>query len=114
GGPCAEGVDYPANALDGVVIVGVPRSPPSLEVKSLIEYYEKKFRRGYLYGYIYPAMNRVLQAAGRCIRSEEDRGVIVLMDDRFGMRKYLNCLPPEWRVIVSDDWEELIEEFFYA
>ncbi|RJS71075.1 MAG: ATP-dependent DNA helicase [Candidatus Syntrophoarchaeum sp. WYZ-LMO15] len=114
GGSLAEGVDYPANALDGVVIVGVPLSPPSLEVKSLIEYYEKKFRRGYLYGYIYPAMNRVLQAAGRCIRSEEDRGVIVLMDDRFGMRKYLNCLPPEWRVIVSDDWEELIEEFFYA
>ncbi len=114
GGSLAEGVDYPANALDGVVIVGVPLSPPSIEVKSLIEYYEKKFRRGYLYGYIYPAMNRVLQAAGRCIRSEEDRGVIVLMDDRFGMRKYLNCLPPEWRVIVSDDWEELIEEFFYV
>lgn len=112
GGSFAEGIDYAANALDGVVVVGVPLSPPSIEVKSLIEYYNRKFGRGNLYGYTYPAMNRVLQAAGRCIRSEDDRGVIVLMDDRFGMRKYLDCFPSDFRVIITDEWEEMIEEFF--
>jgi len=112
GGSFAEGIDYAANALDGVVVVGVPLSPPSIEVKSLIEYYNRKFGRGNLYGYTYPAMNRVLQAAGRCIRSEDDRGVIVLMDERFGMRKYLDCFPSDFRVIITDEWEEMIEEFF--
>ncbi|OFV67383.1 MAG: DNA repair helicase [Candidatus Syntrophoarchaeum caldarius] len=113
GGSFAEGIDYAANALDGVVIVGIPLSPPSIEVKSLIEYYNKKFGRGHLYGYTYPAMNKVLQAAGRCIRSEEDRGAIILMDDRFGMQKYLDCLPPDFRVIISDEWAEMLKEFFY-
>ncbi len=112
GGSLAEGVDYPANVLNGVVVVGVPLSPPSIEVKSLIDFYDQKYKRGHLYGYIYPAMNKVLQAAGRCIRSEDDRGVITLMDNRFEMQKYFNCFPSDFRVIVSDEWEEMLEEFF--
>jgi DNA excision repair protein ERCC-2 len=111
-GSFSEGVDYPENLLDGVIIVGLPLETPNLEVKALIEYYDFKFERGWDFGYIYPAMNRALQAAGRCIRSETDRGVIVLMDERFKWRNYSKCFPKDFLPIITEIPEKYVKRFF--
>lgn len=111
-GSMSEGVDYANNILDAVVVVGLPLEIPNLEVKSLIEYYDFKFEKGWDYGYIYPAMNRVLQAAGRCIRSETDRGVIVLLDERFKWKNYSKCLPHDFEYTLTEIPEKYIRRFF--
>lgn len=101
GGSFGEGIDLPGKLLNGVVIVGVPLDSPDLETQSLIDYYDKLFGAGWDYGYIFPAMNRVVQAAGRAIRSETDKGVIVLLDERFTWKNYFKCLPIDWRIVVT-------------
>lgn len=105
GGSLSEGYDYEDNLLKGVVIVGLPFAAPSLEVEALIQYYEKKFGAGLgrPYAYVHPTFHRVLQAAGRCIRSGEDRGVIVLMDKRFGWGSYRASYPNDFRPKEMDD-----------
>ena len=113
-GSLSEGVDYANNLLDAVIIVGLPLENPSLETKALIDYYDFKFDRGWDYGYIYPAMNRVLQAAGRCIRSETDKGVIVLMDERFRWRNYCKCFPGDLEFIVTELPGKYVKRFFGA
>ncbi|MFO7618961.1 MAG: helicase C-terminal domain-containing protein, partial [Thermoplasmata archaeon] len=97
GGSMAEGIDYKDNLLDSVIVVGVPYAPPSLEQEQLIRYYDEKFGpgKGRDYGYTYPAMNRVLQAIGRCIRSETDRAAVVLLDRRFGNPAYRRYFPED-------------------
>ena len=76
----SEGIDLPGELLKAVAIVGVPLAPPDLRQKAVIDYYETNFGNGWSYGYTFPAMNRALQAAGRCIRSKDDRGVIAFLD----------------------------------
>jgi len=89
GGSLSEGVDYPGNVIKGVVIVGVPLARPTLETKARISYYEKKFEgKGIDYAYIMPAVIKGIQAAGRAIRSESDRAVVVFMDRRYRWRIY--------------------------
>ncbi|MEM3342579.1 MAG: ATP-dependent DNA helicase, partial [Thermoplasmata archaeon] len=116
GGSMSEGVDYKDNLLYTVVVIGLPLSPPTIEVKGLQEYYEKKFGQGCgkYYGYINPAMNKVLQAAGRGIRDESDKGVLVLMDNRFGWSMYQQCLPAQFRAHLkkTDDPAPVMVEFF--
>lgn len=111
GGSFSEGLDYPGKNLECVVIIGIPLSTPDLETKSLIDYYEKKFKQGWNYGYIYPAINKTIQAAGRCIRSEYDRGVVVLIDERYLWHNYLKCLPPEWVMKVTKTPGREVKEF---
>jgi len=111
-GSLSEGVDYANNLLDAVIVVGLPLETPTLEIKSLIEYYDFKFERGWDYGYIYPAMNRALQAAGRCIRSETDRGAIVLMDERFKWQNYRKCFPKDFEFVVSEMPAKYVGRFF--
>jgi DNA excision repair protein ERCC-2 len=111
-GSMSEGVDYANNILSAVVVVGLPLEIPNLETKSLIEYYDFKYERGWDYGYIYPAMNRALQAAGRCIRSESDKGAIVLMDERFKWHNYSKCFPSDFEFTVSEIPEKYIKRFF--
>lgn len=113
-GSFSEGVDYAENLLNAVIVVGLPLEIPSLEVKSLIEYYDFKFKRGWDYGYIFPAMNRALQAAGRCIRSETDRAAIILMDERFKWRNYSKCFPKDFLPIVTEIPERYVEMFFFS
>jgi DNA excision repair protein ERCC-2 len=98
GGSLSEGYDYEDNLLKGVVIVGLPFAQPSLEVEALIAYYEKKFGPGLgrPYAYVHPTFHRVLQAAGRSIRGPEDRGVIVLLDKRFGWGSYRASYPKDF------------------
>ena len=114
GGSMSEGVDYPDNLLESVVVVGVPLAPPSIEVEFLKKYYDKKFGsgKGEDYGYLFPAMNRVAQASGRAIRSETDRAFIVLLDDRFGEGRYRKYLPPDLLPRETNDLRKEAEGFF--
>ena len=110
-GNFGEGIDLPGDFLKGVVIVGLPLSKPDLETQELIKYYDNKFGKGWDYGYLVPAMNKCLQSAGRCIRSETDRGVIVFLDERFAWPNY-NRFFPKGEVEVSTDYLEKIDGFF--
>ncbi|MEK6905427.1 MAG: ATP-dependent DNA helicase, partial [Nanoarchaeota archaeon] len=91
----AEGVDFPGDLLNGVVVVGLPLGKPDLYTKELVKYYEEKFGKGWDYGYIYPAMSKCIQSAGRCIRSETDKGAVIYLDERFAWQNYYACLPRE-------------------
>jgi DNA excision repair protein ERCC-2 len=97
GGSLGEGIDYERNLLSALVVAGVPLAPPNKEVLALRNHCIKRFGRekGEIYGYYGPAFNKVVQSAGRLIRSEKDRGVVVLMDERFAHRRYAAFLPPE-------------------
>ena len=96
GGSFSEGVDLPGERLIGVGVVGVGLPGISNERNILREYYDRTREAGYDYAYTYPGMNRVLQAAGRLIRREDDRGIIVLMDGRYAEPRYQSLLPEQW------------------
>ncbi len=114
GGSLSEGVDYRDNILSSVIIAGIPFPPPSTEVEALEEYYQKKFGKdkAYKYARVYPAMNRVLQAAGRPIRSKTDRALIVLKDKRFNYERYKGHLPEDFDFSVANDLKETCKDFF--
>ncbi len=107
----AEGIDLPGDLLNGVVVVGLPLAHPDLKTKELIQYYDDKFGRGRDYGYIYPAMTKCIQSAGRCIRSETDKGVVIFLDERYTWQNYYACLPREG-LLVSKNYEKLLKGFF--
>lgn len=111
-GSFGEGIDLPGDYLKGVIIVGLPLQRPDLETKALIDYFDKKFRKGWDYGYVFPAFNKTLQSAGRCIRSETDRGVIVFLDERYSWPQYMRCFPPSWNLKTTILYESLIKDFF--
>jgi DNA excision repair protein ERCC-2 len=96
GGAFAEGVDYPGDMLQAVAVVGPCLPAVSLERKLLEDYYEERFERGFEYAFVVPGMTRVVQAAGRLLRSPEDRGVIALFDRRFLSSPYSGHLPGHW------------------
>ncbi len=110
GASFSEGIDLPGDLLKAVAVVGIPLAPPDLTQKALINYYETNFGKGWDYGYIFPAMNRALQAAGRCIRSEKDKGVIAFFDKRFSWPKYSKIIPPDWNARVVSDFSKV--EYF--
>ncbi len=96
GGRTSEGVDFPGNQMNSVVVVGIPYAEPTPRVKAQIEYYEKRFPGfGREYGYVLPAMKKASQAAGRPIRTLEDRGAIVFLDYRFSTN-YCRSFLPSW------------------
>ena len=116
GGIFAEGVDFPGQ-LDGVVIIGpgLPLFCPETELQR--EYFQAAYDKGFEYAYLYPGMNRVIQAAGRLIRSENDRGVIVLVGARFNQEPYRSLIPAEWYVehpseLVTTDLEDTLSRFW--
>jgi len=96
GGRTSEGVDFPGNQMNSVVIVGVPYAEPTPRVKAQISYYETCFPKlGREYGYVLPAMKKASQAAGRPVRTLEDRGAIVFLDYRFST-SYCRSFLPSW------------------
>ncbi|WP_318036168.1 helicase C-terminal domain-containing protein [Halobacillus amylolyticus] len=97
GGVFSEGVDLRGNRLNGVAVIGIGLAPRNFERELIKSYFSNRGRNGYDYAYVFPGMNKVLQAGGRLIRSEHDYGVIQLIDDRFLSRKYVNLLPEEWK-----------------
>ena len=96
GGVFAEGVDYPGDMLKAVAIVGPCLPAVSLEQELLKRYYDERFERGFEYAFVVPGMTRVVQAAGRLIRSAADTGVIALFDERFLVSPYRDHLPGDW------------------
>ncbi len=101
GGIFGEGIDLVGDRLIGAVIVGVGLPQVSVERDLMRNYFQEKFGAGFEYAYSFPGMNRVLQATGRVIRSETDRGAIVLIDARFGERRYVQLYPPHWRPVLA-------------
>lgn len=97
GGIFSEGVDLTGESLIGAIIVGTGLPQIGSEREILKEYYDRKKQSGFDYAYRYPGMNKVLQAAGRVIRTKEDKGVILLLDDRFLGRDYGGIFPREWK-----------------
>ena len=96
GGLFSEGIDLPGNRLIGSIIVGVGFPKISNEGDIIKDYYDEK---GFDYAYIYPGINKVMQAAGRVIRTETDKGRILLIDDRYFTLKYKSLLPKEWDIV---------------
>ena len=96
GGIFSEGIDLKAERLEGAVIVGTGLPMVCTEQEILKMYFEEQGENGYDYAYQFPGMNKVLQAAGRVIRTSEDRGVILLLDDRFLRPEVQGMFPREW------------------
>ena len=112
GGSFAEGVDLPGDLLKCVIVVGLPLAKPDLETQELINYYDKRFARGWDYGYTIPALIKTLQSAGRCIRSETDRGVVIFMDERYVWQNYKKCFSPDMNIRIEKNPLTLIQKFF--
>jgi len=110
-GSFGEGIDMP-DILKAVVIVGLPLQKPDMEVKLLIEYYDDKYSKGMEYGYIMPAITKCLQNAGRCIRSETDKGAIIFLDERYASQSYHQCFPDDWEFEIESEFEEVLGKFF--
>jgi Rad3-related DNA helicase len=97
GGVFAEGIDLAGSRLIGAAVVGVGIPQPSPEREAMCAYYQDRYEQGKQFAYFYPGMNRVLQAAGRVIRTEDDHGTLLLIDDRFGDPLYRTLIPRHWR-----------------
>ena len=115
GGIFSEGIDLTKERLIGAMIVGTGLPQVCNEREILKQYFNRHGENGFDYAYLYPGMNKVLQAAGRVIRTEEDKGVIALLDDRFAGRRYLEIFPREWRKLTYCNVKtigEKVEQFW--
>jgi Rad3-related DNA helicase len=102
GGIFAEGIDLQGDRLIGVVVVGTGLPMVCNERELFRGYFDEKKHMGFEYSYLYSGMNKVMQAAGRVIRTADDVGAILLLDERFATRQYLELFPREWA-----DWERV-------
>jgi Rad3-related DNA helicase len=110
-----EGIDLAGDKLSGVIIAGTGMPMISPEREILRQYYDNSIGSGYAYSYIYPGFNRVQQAAGRVIRSENDRGFVLLIDDRYEQYEYRQLFPNEWQPLYFEEDAEIcdtISEFW--
>lgn len=96
GGIFGEGIDLKKNRLIGAVIAGPGLPQICNEREILKQYYDNRNMEGFDHAYLYPGMNKVMQSAGRVIRTDEDQGVILLLDERFTQQRYRSCFPGEW------------------
>ena len=115
GGIFSEGIDLTKERLIGAMVVGTGLPQVCNEREILKQYFDRHGENGFDYAYLYPGMNKVLQAAGRVIRTEEDKGGIALLDDRFAGRRYLEIFPREWRKLTYCNVKtigEKVEQFW--
>lgn len=96
GGIFSEGIDLDGERLIGAIVVGTGLPQVGVERELLKQFYDRRGENGFDYAYRFPGMNKVLQSAGRVIRTSEDRGVVVLLDERFLRREYQELFPREW------------------
>lgn len=117
GGIFSEGIDLKSNRLIGTIIVGTGLPMVCNERELMRSYYQEMKGNGFDYAYLYQGMNKVLQSAGRVIRTTEDEGIILLLDERFLQKQYLSLFPREWdpysvvrrenvKQVVSDFWRQ--------
>jgi DNA excision repair protein ERCC-2 len=119
GGMYAEGIDYQGDMLSGVMVVGPALPQVSFEQELLKEYYDEQYGAGFEFAYLIPGMTRVVQSAGRVIRSENDVGIIALLCKRFTQESYTRYFPSDWyeespRELVSRKPASEIRSFFEA
>jgi DNA excision repair protein ERCC-2 len=107
GGIFGEGIDLVGERLIGVVVIGIGLPQICLERDLIREYWQNAGRCGFDYAYTFPGMNRVLQAVGRLIRTETDRGIVLLIDDRFARRSQRDLFPGWWEAQVARKPEEI-------
>lgn len=115
GGIFSEGIDLTEDRLIGAAIVGTGLPMVCHERELFKTYYEKTKGKGFDYAYLYPGVNKVFQAGGRVIRTAEDRGVILLLDERFLQRQYLDLFPREWfpyEVVNCEEMQKSLEKFW--
>ena len=98
GGHFGEGIDLTGEKLSGVIIVGVglPKITPERQILS--NYYMEKFGDGFAFAYRFPGWEKVLQAVGRVIRTEEDTGFALLIDERLDNPEYMSLYPDNWKI----------------
>ncbi|MCP3690131.1 MAG: hypothetical protein GY784_17135, partial [Gammaproteobacteria bacterium] len=107
GGIFAEGIDYHGNALIGAIVVGVGLPQPNTEQQLIENDFRRMQLNGFDYAYRFPGLIRVQQSAGRVIRSETDKGVVVLLDRRFQHADYRKYFPPHWQAQLCPDIDAL-------
>lgn len=115
GGVFSEGIDLTADRLIGAIIVGTGLPQVCNDREILKGYFDARGMRGFDYAYLYPGINKVLQSAGRVIRTETDRGIILLLDERFSQRQYRDSFPREWKncqVCNAATLEDHLESFW--
>ncbi len=117
GGVFSEGVDYSGQMAEGVFVISPALPQISFERELLREYYQGKKEMGMEYAYVYPGMNKVIQAVGRLIRAASDRGVVVLIGERFADENYNELLPDYWfehggDVEITLNYEKAIKKFW--
>ena len=116
GGAFGEGVDLVSERLIGVVIVGVGLPQICYERNLIKDYFNEKNKMGYKFSYIYPGINKIMQAVGRVIRSETDRGIALLIDDRYLTSDYNSLFHQKWKnyhvVTSSKDIKKIIDNFW--
>ena len=117
GGVFSEGVDLPGLQLIGAAVVGVGLPQVNEEQEALRRHYDETLHDGFGYAYRYPGMHKVLQAAGRVIRSENDRGTLLLLDERYRQSAYAHLLPPHYLVCCVANATEIrtrTKDFWHA
>jgi DNA excision repair protein ERCC-2 len=107
GGSLSEGIDCPGEALIGCVVVGPPLPRFDLEREHVRQHFQRKYGQGHQYAYTFPAAAKAVQAAGRVIRTPQDKGLLIFMDGRFLEEDYASCFPEGWfraspRELVSE------------
>src|SRR5207237_10899077 len=119
GGMYAEGVDYQGDMLSGVMVIGPALPQVSFEQELLKRYYDDQYGAGFEFAYLIPGMTRVVQSAGRVIRSERDVGIIALLCRRFTQESYTRYFPAAWyeeapRELVTRKAASEVQAFFEA
>lgn len=111
----SEGIDLVGDSLIGAVIVGTGTPMVCSERELLKGYFDKRYKRGFDYAYKYPGMNKVLQCAGRVIRTAQDKGIVLLLDDRFTETGYSTYFPREWKrieTVIINDFKDRMSGFW--
>ena len=117
GGIFSEGIDFSGDMCIGVIIFSPGIPPISFERELIRQYYDNKFGHGSDYAYVYPGLNKVIQSAGRLIRSNQDRGIIVLAGERFAEEEINQLFPAYWfekkgDIVITDKYTQSIKEFW--
>ena len=116
GGAFGEGIDLVSDRLIGAIIVGIGMPKINFVSDQIMKYYDAKEQSGYNYAYLNPGMNKVMQALGRVIRSETDRGAVLLIDERYLTNDYRDLFKSEWRkyevAFSPKEVSDILQEFF--
>ena len=116
GGAFGEGIDLVGDYLIGVAIVGIGLPKLNFESNKIVDYYSNTDVKGFNYAYTFPGMNKVMQAVGRLIRSEDDKGAALLIDERYMWNEYRILFKKEWDryevVYNENDIKESLQKFF--